>query len=110
MIDPAERGDFVIKIPVVEKVLPKFVPQMLHRVQFRGIGRKTQEPDVVRNLKLLIPVPAGPIQNHDQTVLGIDGGQRREGRESQEMKGSFRDIGQNLTTITRGFTVPKGKG
>jgi conjugal transfer/type IV secretion protein DotA/TraY len=39
-------------------------------------------------------------------VLGIDGGHRREGRESQEMKGSFRDIGQNLTTIARGFTIP----
>ena len=40
-------------------------------------------------------------------VLGIDGGQRREGREAQEMKGAFRDIGQNLTTIAKGFTVPK---
>ena len=40
-------------------------------------------------------------------VLGIDGGQRREGREGQEMKGAFRDIGQNLTTIGKGFTVPK---
>ena len=41
-------------------------------------------------------------------VLGIDGGQRREGREAQEMKSSFRDIGQNFTTIGRGFTIPKG--
>ncbi|MHB1287666.1 MAG: DotA/TraY family protein, partial [Leptospirales bacterium] len=42
-------------------------------------------------------------------VLRIDGGQRREGREDQEMKGSFKDIGQNFTTIFRGFTVPSGK-
>ncbi|MHB1564477.1 MAG: DotA/TraY family protein [Leptospirillum sp.] len=42
-------------------------------------------------------------------VLGIDGGQRREGREGQEMKGSFKEIGQNVTTIFRGFTVPSGK-
>ena len=42
-------------------------------------------------------------------VLGIDGGQRREGRESQEMKGVFRDIGQNFTTIFRGFTIPGQK-
>jgi conjugal transfer/type IV secretion protein DotA/TraY len=43
-------------------------------------------------------------------VLGIDGGQRREGREGQEMKGSFKEIGQNVTTIFRGFTVPGKKG
>ncbi len=42
-------------------------------------------------------------------VLGIDGGKRREGRESQEMKGVFRDIGQNFTTIFRGFTIPGQK-
>src|SRR4051812_27636689 len=44
-------------------------PEMLSRLEFRGIGRQELEADAVGNLQVLGDMPAGAIENeHDDLV------------------------------------------
>ena len=38
----------VLKQCIVEILFPKFLPEMLHRIELRRIGRKEDQPDIVR--------------------------------------------------------------
>jgi len=62
-----------VEDPVMEPLFPKLIPEVLHRVEFRRIGRKGQEPHVFRNHQVLIPVPPSPVHHHDQSVLRVPG-------------------------------------
>jgi hypothetical protein len=62
-----------VEDPVMEPLFPKLIPEVLHRVEFRRMGRKGQEPHVFRNHQVLIPVPPGPVHHHDQSVLRVPG-------------------------------------
>ncbi len=54
-------GEDSVREPVVAHKLP----DVLHRVQLRGLGRERQERDVRRHFELGRDVPAGLIKEND---------------------------------------------
>jgi hypothetical protein len=63
--------DLVVAVPDrrAEFVLPKIVPDVLHRVQFGCVGRQGQQGDIVGHLQLLtFLVPSGTVA--DQYCMG----------------------------------------
>lgn len=56
------QGIETVEHPIVERLLPKFVPEMFDRIQVRGIGWQRQQPKIGWQRKPLALVPPGPIQ------------------------------------------------
>lgn len=50
-------------------LFPEFLPEVFHRVEFRGIGWQEHQPYVVRNMELSAPVPTGSVQNKKNVFL-----------------------------------------
>ena len=61
-----DDGVVAVVDAIAEKVLPEELPDVLHRVEFRRIGRQVQQADVVREVPLPAePMPPDAIQQQD---------------------------------------------
>lgn len=67
--------------PVREPVFAHELPDVLDRIELRGLGRQRQDRDVVRDLKLAAHMPAGPV--HHQERMGSGGNLSRDFIEMQ---------------------------
>ena len=59
--------------PVVKGFLSEIVPDMLHGIEFRRIGREGQKSHIVRNREQARGVPARSVENHGDPILGMSG-------------------------------------
>ena len=57
-----------------EAVVPQELPEVLDRIELRGLGRQRQEGDVGRRLEGLGGVPPGLVEQQDRVMAGLDPG------------------------------------
>ncbi len=64
----------VVEEPVGEAVLFEELDDVLHRVEFRAVGREQDEGQVLGDREFLALVPAGTVENHHSVVARKHGG------------------------------------
>ena len=64
-----------IEHPVAADVTATPTPQILDRVQFRGISGQELNGDVVGNHQVVGCMPSGPIHDNQQFVVGVGSGE-----------------------------------
>lgn len=57
--------------PVAEVALAHFVPHQFDRVEFRGVGRKVQQGEVVRHAQGMTFVPSSPVEDEQHVAVGV---------------------------------------
>lgn len=55
---------------IVQVFLSQFVPEVLHRIEFRAVRRLDNEADVFGDFKVPSSVPSRTVDQHDNEVIG----------------------------------------
>lgn len=106
MADGIDDGGIAVEHPVREVPLAQVEPDPFDRVQFRRIGRQTQQGYVGRDDQVVAGVPAGAVEYHDGVlVLGKRG--REASQELVHRRG--RDGGQHQAEIPAGDRFDGGE-
>jgi hypothetical protein len=62
-----------VKYAVVERLFPEVVPEMLHGIEFRRVGRKGDKSHVAGNCQQPRGMPTGSVKNHDDPIQRMPG-------------------------------------
>ena len=65
------QGFEAVKDAVVEGLFTQVVPQMFHGIELWRIGRQQEELEIRGEPELLIAMPAGSVDHHEDVFLAV---------------------------------------